>query len=42
MADNFLEKHYDDYEHRKELWQKRQSLYKAKALLAKIKKEQNQ
>jgi hypothetical protein len=35
MADNFLEKHYDDYQSRKAAWEKRKQLIKIKKQLEK-------
>ncbi len=35
MADNFLEKHYDDYEVRKATWEKRKQLIKIHKQLSK-------
>jgi hypothetical protein len=39
MADNFLEKHYDDYENRRSQWEKKKALAKARAIKEIIKKK---
>jgi hypothetical protein len=41
MADNFLEKHYDDYQSRKAAWEKRKQLIKIKKQLEKAHQTDN-
>lgn len=39
MADNYLEKHYNDYQSRKTAWQKRKTLLRIRQQLNKLRHE---